>query len=149
MSTIGSRITSFAIAGVLCLGLSRKGVAQMADTATAVSDTVDAVRIETITVTAYRVRQPAKVPIAKAETRGKAPSKGAVWVPGFWNLQADRNTAPRAGWVWVPGRWLTPPARHAHWFPAHWGWSDDWWSWIPGHWTQGENWIPAPIDQGE
>jgi hypothetical protein len=149
MSNIGFRITSFAIAGVLCLGLSSKGVAQMADTANAVSDTVDAVTIETTTVTVYRVKQPAKIPVAKREIKGQAPSKNALWVPGAWELEGNRNTGSSAGWVWVPGQWQTPPARHAHWFPSHWGWSDGWWSWKPGHWTQGENWIPSPIDQGE
>ena len=146
MSIIGSRITSLAIAGVLCLGLSRKAAAQTADTAVAqIADTADAVTIETVTVTVYRVKEPATAPVAKSETRGRAPSKDAIWVPGFWDLQGDRSTGPRAGWVWVAGQWLTPPARHAHWFPAHWGWSDGWWSWIPGHWTQGENWIPSSI----
>jgi hypothetical protein len=141
MSAIGFQITSFATAGMLCLGLSSKAVAQMPDTAAV----VDSVSIETTTMTVYRVKEPARVPIARSETKGQAPSKGAIWVPGFWNLQADRNAAPRAGWVWVPGRWLTPPARHSHWFPAHWGWSDEWWSWIPGHWTQGDNWISSSL----
>lgn len=129
MSIIGHRITSFAIAGVLCVGLSRSGAAQMADT-------VDAVTVETVNVTVYRTKEPATVPTAKTETKGRAPSKDAVWLPGFWDLQGNRNTAPRAGWVWVPGRWLTPPFRGAHWVPAHWGFSDDWWSWSPGHWSR-------------
>jgi hypothetical protein len=86
MSIIGYRITSFAIMGVLCLGLSRKGVAQTADM-------VDAVRIKTITVTVYRVREPATVPMAKSETKGQAPSKSAIWVPGFWNLQGDKGSS--------------------------------------------------------
>jgi hypothetical protein len=129
MSIIGHRITAVAMAGVLCLGLSRSGIAQMADTSEAVS-------VEMVNVTVYRVKEPAKAPIAKSETKGRAPSRDAIWVPGFWNFQGDRNTAPRAGWVWVPGRWLTPPVRGARWDPAHWGWSDEWWSWIPGHWVQ-------------
>jgi hypothetical protein len=138
MSIIGQRIATFAIVGMLCMGLSRRGTAQVADTA-------DAVMIETVSVTVYRVKEPVSVPAAKPEAKGRAPSRDAVWVPGFWNLQGDRNTSPRAGWVWVPGEWLTPPFRGAHWVPAHWGWSDDWWSWIPGHWTQGDNWIPSSI----
>jgi hypothetical protein len=104
-------------------------MAQMADTA-------DVGIIETVDVTVYRVKEPAKVPIAKSETKGRAPSRDAVWVPGFWNMEGGRYTGPRAGWVWVPGRWLTPPFRGAHWLPAHWGWSDEWWSWIPGHWSR-------------
>lgn len=129
MSIIGHRITSVAIAGVLSIGLSRSGRAQMADT-------VNAVSIETVDVTVYRVKEPAKAPIAKSETKGRAPSKDAIWVPGFWNLQGDPNAGSRAGWVWVPGRWLTPPVAQARWDPAHWGWSDYWWSWRPGHWVQ-------------
>jgi hypothetical protein len=86
MSIIGFRITSLAVAGVLCLGLSSKGVAQMADTVNAVSDTVAAVNIETVTMTVYRVRVPAKVPTAKSEIKGHAPSKNALWVPGFASL---------------------------------------------------------------
>lgn len=127
--SIGHRMRSVAIAGVLGVGLSSSGVAQMADT-------TDAVSIETVTVTVYRVKEPAKAPIAKPETKGRAPSTDAIWVPGFWNLQGDRNTGLRGGWAWVPGRWLTPPVRGARWDPAHWGWSDGWWSWIPAHWVQ-------------
>ena len=150
MSVVGFRIRWLAVAGVLSLVVSRQGTAQMAGTVEPLSaDTLDAVSIQTTTVTLYRVREPASVPTAKSEIKGRAPSKNAVWVPGFWNLQGDRNTAPRAGWVWVPGRWLTPPVRQAHWFPAHWGWSDGWWSWIPGHWTQGEDWVPAPLSEGD
>jgi hypothetical protein len=37
MSIVGNRIKPLAIAGVLCIGLSRSGLAQMADTASAVS----------------------------------------------------------------------------------------------------------------
>ena len=139
MSIVGNRIKPLAIAGVLCIGLSRSGLAQMADTASAVS-------IETVTVTVYRVKELAKAPMARSETKGRVPSKDAVWVPGFWNLQGDRNTGSRAGWVWAPGQWLTPPVRAARWDPAHWGWSDDWWSWRPGHWVQpGRHGYPASL----
>jgi hypothetical protein len=128
MRLIGHPIKAFAVAGVLCLGLSRSGVAQTADRAHAGS-------METVHVTAYRVKQPARVPTAKSETRGRAPSRSAIWIPGFWDLQGDPNSGPRAGWVWVVGRWTTPPMQHARWDPAHWGWSNDWWSWVPGHWV--------------
>jgi hypothetical protein len=143
MSIIGHRIRAFAIAGVLCTGLSRSGIAQMADSA-------DVVGIETVSVTVYRVKEPAKIPIAKTETKSGAPSKEAIWVPGFWNLQGDRNTGSSAGWIWVPGRWLTPPVRYARWDPAHWGWSDGWWSWIPGHWVQrGQHGYPPSLQSDE
>lgn len=129
MPSVGHRITALAAAGVLCVGMSRSAVAQMADTA-------HAVIIDTVNVKVYRAKEPAEVPLAKAETAGHAPAAGAAWIPGFWDLQGDPKTAPRAGWVWVSGRWETPPVRGAHWNPAHWGWADGWWSWIPGHWQQ-------------
>jgi len=129
MSIIGHRIRAVAVAGVLCVGLSRSGVAQNAVTS-------DGVPIETVNMGEFRAKEPAKAPIAKSETKGRAPSTDATWVPGFWNLQADPNTGSRAGWVWVGGKWHTPPARHVRWVRAHWGWSDEWWHWIPGHWAQ-------------
>jgi hypothetical protein len=143
MFIIGHRIRALGMVAVLWVGLSRTGTAQMADT-------TDALSIETVNVTVYRVKEPAKAPIAKAETKGRAPSTGATWVPGFWNLQGDRNTGPSAGWVWVPGRWQTPPVRDARWDPAHWGWSDGWWSWIPGHWVQpGRHGFPPSLTSDE
>ena len=143
MSSIGRRMKGLAVVGALCLGLSRNVAAQMADTTKVVT-------IETVNVTVYRVKDAAQVPSAKSETPGRAPSKAAIWVPGFWNLQGDRSTASRAGWVWVPGRWETPPARNARWDPAHWGWADEWWSWIPGHWVQpGPHGYPPSLQQDQ
>ncbi len=118
-----------ALAGLLSLGLSRTAAAQTADT-------TDVVMIEAVTLTVYRAKEPREAPAAKPETRGRAPAANAVWIPGFWDLGADRATASRAGWVWVPGRWITPPTRDARWDPAHWGWLNEWWSWIPGHWVR-------------
>jgi len=139
MSLVGHRLATLVVAGVLCAGLSRSSSAQMADTAAA--DTVDLESIEALTVTVYRTKEPPAVPAAKAETKGSAPSKDAVWIPGFWNLKGDRNTGSRAGWAWIPGRWTTPPFKGANWIPAHWGWAtpektDRWWTWIPGHWSK-------------
>jgi hypothetical protein len=143
MSIIGHGIRAFAVAGVLCVGLSASGAAQMADT-------TDALSIETVNVTVYRVKQPVTVPSAKSEAKGRAPSADGIWVAGFWDLQGDRNTAPRVGWVWVPGQWLTPPVRGARWDPAHWGWSYGWWSWIPGHWVQrGPHGFPPSLQSDE
>jgi hypothetical protein len=143
MSSIGRRIGGLAVAGTLCVGLTRNVAAQMADT-------TNVVTVETVDVTVYRVKEPATAPTAKSETRGRAPSKDAMWVPGYWNLKGDRNTGSSAGWVWVPGRWLTPPAKTAQWDPAHWGWSDDWWSWFPGHWVQpGPHGYPPSVQQDQ
>ena len=126
-----NRITMWAFAALLSLGFSRDGVAQ---TSTA-PDSADVLSVETVELTVYRTKELSKVPAAKPETKGKAPVATAIWIPGYWDLRADRNTAPQAGWVSVPGRWATPPAKAARWDPAHWGWANEWWSWIPGHWV--------------
>jgi WXXGXW repeat (2 copies) len=138
-----NRITMWAVAALLSLGLSRNGVAQTSNP----PDTVNAPTVETVHLTAYRTKGPIKVPVARSETKGKAPAANAVWIPGYWDLRADRNTAPQAGWVWMPGRWATPPAKAARWDPAHWGWANEWWSWIPGHWVlPGKDGYPPSLE---
>jgi hypothetical protein len=141
MRTIGHRCVSLATTGMLWFGFGRTAVAQTAAAANVIG-------VETVTVTVYRVKDQPTVRAAKTETRSRAPSKDAVWIPGFWTLQADRNTAPRAGWVWVSGQWLTPPFRGASWIPAHWGYSDDWWSWDPGHWSRHNIFVQPPLSDG-
>jgi hypothetical protein len=122
------------LAVLLSLGIGRSAAAQMADT-TRATDTTAVVKVEPVQRTVYRTKKPTSPPAAKRETKGAAPSAKAVWVPGFWDLRADRESAPSAGWVWVPGRWLEPPVQHARWDPGHWGWYEDWYSWIPAHWV--------------
>jgi hypothetical protein len=139
MGIIGQRSGTLAVALVLCLGLSRSGTAQTAETDAALS-------IEATDLTVYRAKEPARVPIAKSEVRGRAPSNNAVWVPGYWDLRGDRNTGRSAGWVWEPGRWRTPRVQQARWDPAHWGFDDAWWSWVPGHWVaQGPHGYPPSL----
>lgn len=126
MMIIGNRMRTGVLAGLLCLGIGKSGVAQMADTAAVVS-------IETVQL--YRTKEPRAIPAAKPETKTKSPGGKAMWIPGYWDLQGNRNSAARAGWVWLSGRWVAAPARGARWEPAHWGMLDEWWSWIPGHWV--------------
>ena len=126
MTMIGNRTRTGVLAALVCFGMNKTGIAQMADT-------TEVVTVETIEL--YRAKEPSAIPAPKLETRSKAPSGEATWIPGHWTLQGNRNSAPRAGWVWVPGRWATAPARGARWEPAHWGMVDEWWSWIPGHWV--------------
>ena len=128
MTLIRNRMAIGALTGLLFLGWSRSSVAQTADTAAVMT-------IETINIQLYRAKEPRAVPTAKSESKTRAPGGKAAWIPGFWDLQGNRNSGARAGWVWVPGRWVTPPARRARWEPAHWGMLDEWWSWIPGHWV--------------
>jgi hypothetical protein len=133
MELAANRVTVYALAALLSAGAGRTAAAQMADT-TADSDTVHVVKIETVKHTVYRTKAPTNPPAGRAETKGRAPSAGAVWVAGFWDLRGDPNSAARAGWVWVAGRWIEPPVPHARWDPGHWGWSNDWYTWIPAHW---------------
>ena len=125
MEPVANRMMVCALAAVLSAGAARGAAAQMADT-TAGSDSARAVKVETVKRTVYRTKAPTNPPAAKAETKGKAPSAGAVWVAGFWDLRGDPNSAARAGWVWLPGRWIDPPVPHARWDPGH---------WIPAHWV--------------
>jgi hypothetical protein len=149
MEFVTNRITICSLAALLSLGTGRTAAAQMADTARA-SDTTAIVYVEPVTRTVYRAKAPAEPPAARPETKGTAPSAKAVWVPGFWDLQGDRNTGTRAGWVWVSGQWIEPPVPHAKWDPGHWGWSDDWYSWIPAHWVvPGRHGYPPELQSDE
>jgi hypothetical protein len=149
MGFVANRMAVCGLAAFLFLGLSREAAAQTAETARA-SDGAKIVNVETVTLTTYRTKTPTNPPAAKAETKGTTPSARAVWVPGFWDLRADRNTAPSAGWVWVPGRWIEPPVPHAKWDPGHWGWYDEWYSWIPAHWAvRGRHGYSADLQSGE
>jgi YXWGXW repeat-containing protein len=143
MGSIANRMAVCALVGLLTIGFGRSAVAQTASTAGV--GTVAAVNH-----TVYRAKEPPEAPAAKRETKSPAPAADAVWVPGYWDLRADRATAPRAGWAWVSGRWARPPVAGARWDPAHWGWSDEWWSWIPGHWVRrGRHGYPPSLTTDE
>jgi hypothetical protein len=124
MDLVANRMAAWTLAALLAVGAARGAAAQ---------DPATAAKVEAVTRTVYR-----------------APSAGAVWVPGFWDLRDDRNATPRAGWVWVPGRWLEPPVPHARWDPGHWGWSDKWYTWIPAHWVvPGRHGYPPDLQSDE
>ena len=149
MKLFANRMAACSLATLLLLGLSRDAAAQMADAALG-ADGPGMVTVESVTLTAYRAKAPTNPPAARPEAKGTAPSAQAVWVPGFWDLRADRNTAARAGWTWVPGRWITPPVPHARWDPGHWGWYDEWYSWIPAHWVApGRHGYPPELQSDE
>ena len=128
MSRIMAAVTA------LGLGLSVPAAAQMEAPAAAEPAAVGVVQVESVPL--YRMKDPLPIPRAHRETPSAAPSKEAVWIHGYWDLLADKNTATRAGWVWIPGYWDQPPAPGLHWSEAHWGFRDGWWSWIPAHWTR-------------
>jgi hypothetical protein len=126
MRMLKHRVAAVVCAAALSMMFSRTGTAQ--------APREPEIQMETQAV--YHSRIPLPPPVVKTEARPAVHSAGAVWVPGFWNLEGDRMTAPRAGWVWVPGRLETPPMPGAHWDEAHWGYDKEWWSWMPGHWDQ-------------
>jgi hypothetical protein len=126
MRMLKHRFSAVVCAAALSMMLTRTGAAQMARE--------PEIQMETQAV--YRSRIPLPPPAARAEAKPAVSTAGAVWVPGFWNLEGDRMTAPRGGWVWVPGRLEKPPMPGASWDDAHWGWSAGWYTWIPGHWDE-------------
>ena len=126
MRMLKHRVSAVVCAAALSMILTRTGAAQMARE--------PEIQMETQAV--YRSRIPLRPPAARAEARSAVRTAGAVWVPGFWDLEGDRMTAPRGGWVWVPGRLETPPTPGASWDDAHWGWNAGWYTWIPGHWDE-------------
>jgi len=117
MPRVANRFTLCGLAALMSLGAARAAAAQVA------------VRIADATAGA-----PAKAGHRKGPG-DVAPTAGAVWVPGFWDLRGDPRTAPHGGYVWVRGTWLTPPVPDAHWDPGHWGWDGGWYAWVPAHWV--------------
>jgi hypothetical protein len=126
MRGIEQRVSAVVLAAALSMGFSRSAAAQMAREPT----------IQRESQAVYQARIPVPPPAVKTEVTPADRALGAVWIPGFWDLQGDPRTAPHAGWVWVPGRLEQPPMPGAHWDEAHWGWNAEWWSWIPGHWDE-------------
>lgn len=119
MRLVANGVRASALATVLGLGAAGSAAAQMA-APVPIADASAAARVDVV---------------APRETRGRAPSADAVWVPGFWDLQGNPQTAPHGGYVWVPGSWLEPPVPGARWDPGHWDWDQGWYSWIPAHWV--------------
>jgi hypothetical protein len=135
MRTFQHRVAAVACVAALSMIFSRTGAAQVARDSS--------IKMENRVV--YHSKTPVRPPAAKTEAKPAERAAGAVWIPGFWDLQGDPHTAPHAGWVWIPGRLENPPMPGAQWDEAHWGWAADlstevstdrWWSWIPGHWDE-------------
>ena len=58
------------------------------------------------------------------------PSKGHVWIPGYWERDPNK-------WVWVQGRWIKPPILPARWVNGYWMVQEGRYHWHPGHWGVG------------
>lgn len=74
------------------------------------------------------------------------PSRGATWIPGYWDHRP-------AGWTWIGGYWRgyavrespppprvevigRPPVRDAIWIRGAWRWDGRQWVWTPGRWQR-------------
>ncbi len=66
----------------------------------------------------------------------------AVWVPGYWSWDADRND-----FIWVSACWrIAPP--NMYWVPGYWTRVAGGWQWIPGFWARAGalevQYLPSP-----
>ena len=70
------------------------------------------------------------------------PAGGAIWAPGYWSWDAERNN-----YIWVSGCWRLPPPRMS-WIPGYWTSTPGGWQWVPGFWSptapEALVYLPAP-----
>ncbi len=71
---------------------------------------------------------PAPAPPLLVEAPGPAPSRDAVWIPGFWCWTGAR-------FAWVSGDWSAPYPGHS-WEEGHWRRSGRGFSWVAGRWRR-------------
>jgi hypothetical protein len=81
------RVAAVVCAAALSMIFSRTGAAQMAH----------GPEIRTETQAVYHSRSLLPPPAARTEAKPAVRTAGAVWVPGFWNLEGDPKTAPHGG----------------------------------------------------
>lgn len=66
----------------------------------------------------------------------------AVWIPGYWGWDDDRE-----GFIWVSGVWRDPPPGYS-WVPGYWERARDGWMWVSGFWAPAEmeeiEYLPPP-----
>ncbi len=72
---------------------------------------------------------PTAPPSAQVETPPPPPAPTAVWVPGHWLWNPERQT-----FIWGHGKFLEPPHAHAAWVPGTWLQTPTGWAWHEGHW---------------
>ena len=73
------------------------------------------------------------------------PAGQAVWIPGYWAYDDDRND-----FLWVSGVWRVPPHGKT-WVAGYWRQEGDHYQWVPGFWTDAAaqdkrqiTYLPAP-----
>lgn len=65
----------------------------------------------------------------RTEVALASPGAGYVWVPGYWDWQAER-----ADYFWVEGRWILPPHARAVWVAPRYERHHGGWYYRRGHW---------------
>ena len=84
-----------------------------------------------------------KAPLASIEEvpPDERPS-GAVWIPGYWAWDDDRQD-----FLWVSGIWRVPPP-NVGWVPGYWTQTAQGWQWTTGFWksnpAQEITYLPPP-----
>ena len=81
-------------------------------------------------------------PLQEAAPALEAPDARALWIPGYWAWDDDRNN-----FIWVSGIWRVPPP-NTRWVPGYWNPTPAGYQWVPGFWlataAQPIEYLPAP-----
>ncbi|RIK77434.1 MAG: hypothetical protein DCC68_17390 [Planctomycetota bacterium] len=68
--------------------------------------------------------------------------EGAVWIPGYWSWDDERED-----FIWVSGVWRVPPSGQ-RWVAGYWTQADDGFRWVGGFWTAADateiSYLPEP-----
>jgi hypothetical protein len=74
----------------------------------------------------YVIVREAPPPIVR-ERRPPPPSRGYIWIDGYWNWDGHR-------YVWEPGHWAAPPHGRAVWVAPRYERHGDGYRYLPGRW---------------
>jgi hypothetical protein len=85
-------------------------------------------------------RQPPD-PVAEVPPDQKPDDPSAIWIPGYWDWDSNRND-----FIWVSGIWRRPP-QGRQWVPGYWTHASDGWQWVPGFWAGAEQEQVSYLDQ--
>ena len=81
-------------------------------------------------------------PIQETPPDARPADSQAIWIPGYWSWDDDRND-----FVWVSGIWRVPPP-DCTWVPGYWVQTNQGYQWVAGYWciqTVDEvEYLPAP-----
>jgi len=81
-------------------------------------------------------------PLQEATPALEPPDARALWIPGYWAWDDDRDN-----FIWVSGIWRVPPP-NTRWVPGYWNPTPAGYQWVPGFWlataAQMIEYLPAP-----